>query len=339
MRDSLRPPALLPALLFGLCFSCAAHSDRSLGIQEASGVTRRGDELLMVGDEGAGTYFRYPLPKNGNPLIAIETDRLKTVKWGGLPIVVDQEAIDVLADGRVVILSERLRALIDKDGMVAEYPQFVAESGNRGLEGLAVRTLPNGISQVAVVWEGGYPRYEALPKTVRDRVGRVSMLPVLLLHEIARGETGLRMREENLYVREFQVPVPPGAEPRAQRFRCPALVWSRFERDGRQEWGFILLLSSEYSLPPRSGSLEDCGSAVPGRGGERYCYKWLMRFDLEGLPVSDPIDLTAILPPDIANRNWEGMGWFKKEQSLVLVYEEEAVNRGFAYVVDLPDDW
>lgn len=325
-----RTPLFTFAVL--LLLGCAAHTGEKRGIREASGIAREGDEILIVGDEDAGTYFRYKLPPGENPLIPIESERLISVVWAGLPIVIDQEAIDILADGRVVVLSERLRSLIDKDGVVAEYPHFAAESGNRGLEGIAVRKMSDGSSRIASLWEGGYPRFSALPRTIREKAGRIAMQPVLLLHDIAPGERDLHLRKEDLHIREFQVPLPPGSEPEAQRFRSPALVWHRFERGGQMEWGFILLLSSEFSLAPGPGSPEDCG-------GERYCFKWLMKFDREGLPVGDPIDLDTLLPADIAPRNWEGMDWYEEGSSLILIYEEDPDRQGFAYIIDLPDNW
>jgi hypothetical protein len=48
---------------------------------------------------------------------------------------VDLEAVDILADGRVVALSERLHALVSDGGLVAEYPDFLGEVGGIGLEG------------------------------------------------------------------------------------------------------------------------------------------------------------------------------------------------------------
>ncbi len=326
-------------LVFLASLSFAAWPGEKRGIREASGIARMGDEILIVGDEDAGTYFRYKLPSGESPLIPLKNKLLKNVVWAGLPIVIDQEAIDILADGRVVILSERLRSLMDKNGVVAEYPQMTAESGNRGLEGLAVRKMKDGTSRVAALWEGGYPRYSGLPPAYREKVGRNAMRPLLLLHDIEDGDRGIRLKEKDLYIREFEVPLPPGLEPEAQRFRAPALVWHRFERAGHREWGLILLLSSEYSLPPRAGSVEDCGGIYPGKKGDRYCMKLLQKFDLDGLPVGDPLNLTQLLPADIADRNWEGMDWYEEGKSLILIYEEDPDKAGFAFVINLPDRW
>ncbi len=66
-------------------------------------------------------------------------------------LAVDLEAIDVLADGRVVVISERLRSMVSKDGVVVGYDDPFAEFGERGLEGLAVRKVDDKTSKVAVL--------------------------------------------------------------------------------------------------------------------------------------------------------------------------------------------
>jgi hypothetical protein len=54
--------------------------------------------------------------------------------------------VDILGDGRIVALSERLRSLISTDDLVVQYDDPLA--------GLAVRRLDADGSQVAVLWEG-----------------------------------------------------------------------------------------------------------------------------------------------------------------------------------------
>ena len=69
----------------------------------------------------------------------------------------DLEAINVLADGRVVVLSERLRALFGESGMIADYGAPLSEFGKRGLEGLAVRRVKDSTSLVEVCGRGATP--------------------------------------------------------------------------------------------------------------------------------------------------------------------------------------
>ncbi len=311
-------------------------TDMPSGIEEASGIARHGDELLIVGDEGASRCYRCPVSGDEKGVVALDEDRLLMETWTASSLPLDLEGVEVLADGRTVVLSERLHALLDREGVVAEYPKLASEFGNRGLEGVAVRPLEDGISRVAVLWEGGYPLYRALPEAYRGPTGRPPMRPMLFIHNVAPGERNLVYEEEDLVIIDLDVPLPGGTPPRAQRFRAPDLVWYRFGGESSGEWGFIVLLSSEYALPPEPGSAGDCPG---GLSGERYCYKWLMRFDASGRPVGEPADLDRLIPDHLASRNWEGMDWFVEGESLVLVYEERADRRGNVAIIDLPATW
>ncbi|MBM3797444.1 MAG: hypothetical protein FJW31_26115, partial [Acidobacteria bacterium] len=99
----------------------AVAQPQSRGIVEASGVTRVGDALLVVDDSDIGAYFRVPLPKAPPPLLDLNALRPNRVELKNRGLGVDLESIGMLADGRVVALSERLRLLVSNSGIVAEY--------------------------------------------------------------------------------------------------------------------------------------------------------------------------------------------------------------------------
>jgi len=286
-------------------------------ITEASGVVRQGDTLLIVDDGQPGAYFRLPLDGQKGPLIPLNPERLERVPVPNANLVTDLEAIDLLADGRVVILSERLRALFSAEGIVAEYASSFAEFGGRGLEGLAIRPLAEQRSQVAVLSEGGYPDYERVPAQLRQAVGRKPLRPVIQIHRLLPRDHAIRIEATHLV--ELDVPLPAGRPPRAQRFRAPDLVWHRGP-DGKL--GFIVLLTSLNS-----------------EGKRQYLYHWLQRFALDGSRVGEPLDLNQVAPPKLKGANWEGMGWFEEGESLVLVYESHPDPRAEAFVLELPPEW
>ena len=64
------------------------------------------------------------------------------------------EGVDVLPDGRIVALSERLHALVGDGGLVAEYPDFL---GGIGLEGLSARAAADGSAVLQRVSADGHP--------------------------------------------------------------------------------------------------------------------------------------------------------------------------------------
>ncbi|MBZ0268921.1 hypothetical protein K8I85_12245, partial [bacterium] len=135
--------------------------------------------------------------------------------------------------------------------------------------------------------------------------------------------------------------LPPGAEPTAQRFRAPDLVWHRLP-GAPERWGFLALLSSEWAAPPPEGDEGACSKQDDGQA-VRYCYRWLQRFTAEGAAFGEPLDLEPYLPDELRFANWEGMGWFVPGASLVLVYDESGARRRLdppvALVVPLPDEW
>ncbi|MDT7043044.1 hypothetical protein [Candidatus Nitronereus thalassa] len=335
----------------GLGFSQVTKENeecKKVEIREASGIARLGDKLVIVDDGKPGTYYPFDAPKAGTDIIPIpKLCGVKIPDGKQSQLGIDLEAIDILANSQVVVLSERLRALIGKDGILTEYDSPLSELGNRGLEGLAVRTLDNGSSRVAVLWEGGYPEKNDLPLQLQDLVGTIPFFPIIWVHDVGRnGELIQSSCKENpnpcrklkekdaLKHLRLDVPKPQGTEPFAQRFRAPDLVWHQWDQmqNGKKEWGFIVLLSSESTdsqLPP----------------DERFKHKWLQRFTMEGRPFSGPLDLSDVIEKGSASdknklkkANWEGLGWFEEGERLVLVYDDKKATP-VAFLVTIPNDW
>ncbi|MEW5976994.1 MAG: hypothetical protein AB1898_14425 [Acidobacteriota bacterium] len=290
-------------------------------IEEASGVARRGESLLVVDDSAAGRFFEVPLQGTDSffPLNRAGM-RAVTVDQGSLAL--DLEGICLLADGRVVLLSERLCALVGERGLVASYEGMVSEFGRRGLEGVCARPLPDGSSRVAVLWEGGYPDAHFVPPTVKQCLGHSALQPFILVHDLGRGAANVKVHRRDLRQQvTLDVPLPPGNEPDAQRFRAPDLVWYRWP-DKEDSWGFLVLISSQNSVER-----------------PEYLYHWLQRFDEEGRPVGNPLDLADYLPASVKAANWEGLGWYEPGKQLALVHEGEAGSPPHAFLLTLPESW
>ena len=292
-------------------------------IREASGVIRQADSLLVVDDSVSGAYFIVPLAGEKDALIPLRGTGVRRISLPACPLVPDLEGVDRLADGKLVFLSERLRSLVGEDGLIAEYDSLLGEFANRGLEGVAVRPLPGGVSRIAVVWEGGYPEYAAVPWSLRGTAGRQSMRPLVVVHDLNSGVRGveLKMRDAKLAV-ELEVPKPAGEEPEAQRFRAPDLVWTRSRNGSADDWIFLVLIVSQDSVE-----------------SPQYLYHWLQRFDLKGKPIGEPLDLAQFLPKEISHANWEGLSWFESGKSLVLVHEGNRRLPAHAFILNLPEDW
>lgn len=283
-------------------------------------MVRTGGQLLIADDAEVGAYYRVTMPKSGGPLYNLNHLRPEriTIKSPGLGI--DIESIGVLADGRVVLLSERLRSLVSDKGIVAEYDSELAEMGKRGLEGLAIRPNADGSSRVAVLWEGGYPDFGQTPRGGMKGPWK----PLIVIHDVPRNRVVGRVRLKDAAATiELDVPDPDKLEiPEAQHFRAPDFCWYQWMQDGKQTLGFLVLLSSQN------------GIAKPV-----FRYKWLQRFNLEGKPVGEPLDLGKIFPKEVAGANWEGLNWYEPGKSVVLVHEEDAPLPPHAYILELPADW
>lgn len=71
-------------------------------------------------------------------------------------------------------------------------------------------------------------------------------------------------------------------------------------------------------------------------------YAWLQRFDLDGQPVGDPVDLKSRLPPDLDGLNWEGLAWYEEGESLLLIDDISGKRPGgppYVVVLSLPEEW
>jgi hypothetical protein len=103
----------------------------SRGVAEASGVARKGDRLLVVSDADPGAYYEFSLAGALGPVIPMPLASVTRQHLAGDELGVDLEAIDVLADGRIVALSERLRSLLSESGIVFQYDDPLSELGER----------------------------------------------------------------------------------------------------------------------------------------------------------------------------------------------------------------
>lgn len=308
--------------------------DTSRGVSEASGVTRDGNRLLIVADADPGAYYSFPLSNDAGPLVQLPPDSVTRHCLSGGELGVDLEAIDVLADGRIVALSERLRSIISSNGLVFQYDDPLAELGERGLEGLAVRKCDHGTSDVAVLWEGGYVEDSEVMAQIRDRdrLRGWPLLPVILTHRIERDQRGMKIKiDSDDELVELQVP-NPDSEPDGWRFRAPDLVWHKWRAtNGTELDGFIVLLNSQLRRFQTKKAM--------------FGPRWLQRFDRKGKPVGAHLDVDDIakelLHDDrLRGANWEGLGWWDEGRRVVLVHDKsKAIDPPVALIVDLQRFW
>ncbi|MEM8686886.1 MAG: hypothetical protein AAGF81_06140 [Pseudomonadota bacterium] len=327
-------------------------------LQETSGVVRSGDDLLMVGNEDAGTLFRYTMPDPSKRVFALEaaTARYEQIK-SGAHLARDLEDIAILADKRVVLLSEELSLLLDMNGnIVVDYDGPFASFGNRGLEGVDVRPDATGqgealASRIAVVWEGGNPQRKKLLWGLQGLAEKKGELrPVVLTHTLKAGQTGLSVKagmkkqkdgkpghenfrkELKAELFELDVPQPPDHVDQGRVYRVPALVWKKLKVGAETQWGFIALLS----VYKKSQNIDE---------------KRLHKFKANGKRCGKPLKLDALFedankhrhasaPKAKVSWNWEGMSWFDdKRKSLVLVPDRDKDDKASAVVITPAADW
>lgn len=332
-----------------------------LRLKEASGVTAVGDTLLLVGDDNPGRYFKLPIPDTHVRVFAPDPDHLIEVPLPGAELAVDLEAIDVLTDGRVVVLSEDLTALVgplssdtDVCGLIARYPPAMNEFGNRGVEGLAVRPAAHGGSEIAVLWEGGYGYLPLIPSELQPTIGHEPLKPVVVIHTVPADSTVGWVSRDNRMI-TLNPPEPPGEVPEALRYRGADLVWHQWQDGDTTVDGFIVVIAASNS---------------PEDGGPTYLTGELQRFDLNGEPVGDAIDLHAEalrllndavmsfdddLPDSLAEHmdtvrgmfeardeytaNFEGLGWSRAGEQLVVVFDGYPTEPTLVFFIDVPEEW
>jgi hypothetical protein len=352
---------ILTLLIVAAGTSRAAPAGYELSLKEASGITARNDTLFMVGDENPGRYFALPVTDTSLRVLAIEPSQLEEIPFPGCELASDLEAIDILADGRIVAISEDLTAMIGllpggngRCGLIARYMPSLSEFGNLGLEGLAVQPAPHGASQIAVLWEGGYPAIRYMPHELVPLARRHAFHPLVVMHTLpADSIAGWVARPDSMIT--LNVPTPRGSEPDAMRYRASDLVWHTWHENGEPVEGFIAIIAA-YNSPVDSSPAYNTGE--------------LLRFKLNGDPVGTPLDLHAeaarslndLSDEDIAaysapvqqhvrnvrdifndsdgsNANFEGLGWFRPGKRLVIVFDSYPVEPTLVFFIDLPDDW
>ena len=281
-------------------------------VREASGIVVKDSSFLIVGDDTPGTYFKYNIreqdkPSGKGPLLSrIEIDKAEEKKLGG-GLALDLESVDFFQDGRIAVISERLNALVMESGIAADYPSNMAEVGGRGIEGLAISSA----DRIATLWEGGYFNPKDLPDKIPN-VGRTScgpLNPIVCIHDLPDPDEDddlsvCKPNGKNNYNDEIIVLMVPNAPDPSQAFRATDLVWSADNKS------IIVLLSSTDSA----------------NGAFRY--KWLQRFSMKGEPEGSPLNLCdkGYLPNDLRSgrhTNFEGLGWYDKGKSLVLINDHE----------------
>jgi len=334
-------------LIIFLGISCTVLSDAqtqedSILFREASGIMRIGDTLIIVCDDSPEEYYKYKIDATAQKIVLKDSSKLRKCKLDLGPLNNDLESVDRLASGELVFLSENLRSLVTKNQLLIEYSRQFSEYGKRGLEGLAIRPVPSmeGRSVIAVLWEGGYPNRKDCPIETNQNYLDRAYSPIIRIDtliekvidggkgEIKGGTISYSVKEGKTIVLDMG-PVngwidtisPRGMEPNAYRFRGPDLIWYKE--------GFIVLLSSERS--PQLANIKD----------DRYGSKALQYFNLEGIPLTDPINLDSLFVGTGAksNLNWEGLAWYEHNESFVLINDNKKAEQPTAVIIDIPVGW
>ncbi len=353
---------LLICVLLAVSTTIAANPP----LTEASGICRVGDSLYIVSDDVPGGYFVYTIPDPSARIIPIDTAQLTFRTLPGAESAIDLEAIDILADGRIAVVSERSASLLAPGDscrgdyrMITAFGKKMTELGNRGVEGLAAMALPDGSTRVAALWEGGFPVTSFLPDSAQPLLDGVWMAPRLVVYDLPPCGGDGWLTEALSYV-ELQVPLPEvsGRDRYPQRLRGSDLVWYTWTADdGNEETGLIAVLGSENGPP------------VFDPGAKEYRHQWLLRFSIGGQPVGQRVDLRAellyslrTLDPDFFSElpshvaehtqrvfdelkrnqysaNFEGMGWYIEGESVIVIYDRYPLDPPIAFVIPIPDFW
>lgn len=277
---------------------------------EASGVVVDGQGLIIVSDDTPGTIYRYAFNKrNKENLYTNNYTRLATIPIDNVESQLlfsksakDLESIDMLSTGEILVLSEQSRALFSTQGLVARYPKIMTEVRGRGLEGLAI----NSKNQVAALWEGGYYSPSLLEQSFTQenkKAGKRSAAhkPIFCIHPFPFSlKTKVCQNGKGMGVLE----VPATPDP-TQVFRAPDLVWDVDDQS------FIVLLSSLNAA------------------SDEFRYMWLQKFTTSGEAIGEALNLCdkGYLPAPLRfgkASNIEGLGWYEKGKSLILINDHKA---------------
>lgn len=359
MRDPLIHPNLKRLfaflLLAGIPFDaspnpatsdCAGHASEP---HEISGIDVDGGVLYLVDDEVTGRVFRYPLR-------GVDASRPFRMKWplGFLTEdphmgadADDLEAVRYLPGYGPIALSECHRTFYGPSGPVLQLPEIHQEFANRGLEGFDIK-LRDDRFWFVVLHEGGYPeREDVLHHDPNSDAWKTWINPYIFTF-IFNPRTGtpstpafaapVSLNLASLHAQYYDPEYRTAAEPGAQRFRAPAVLWQ--EMSDTREPVLLVLLSSENQPPEPS----DVPSNSPPIPPVRYRYKLLQRFSLSGSPIGKPIDIDEYPSVIAAGHsypnapNWEGMAWFEKGKSVILV-NDKPPDTPVAVVIELPEDY
>jgi hypothetical protein len=307
------------AVALGLIVGSACNSGHSESVadqkplREASGLAHDGQHFWIAGDDISDAYYVYDLqpsdlPQGTGPILSKITVDTAHVRRFPLTsdLAIDLEGVALVSENQPLLLSERLRALIlPPNHVIAEFSDQLAETGGRGLEGVAIRRISDSQAAIAVLWEGGLVEINRISRSLPEKGELATHVfkPLVCVDTVALPITVTTVKREPCKkdgLIELQVPVAAGDT--SQHFRAPDLVWLP---DGNS---FLVLLSSQNWVPR---------GATPA-----YKYKWLQRFDLSGKPIGTPLNLCSILPypvRDSLSGNVEGMTWYEEGKSVALV--------------------
>lgn len=267
-----------------------------------------GDRLVLVGDASPGQVISIdvtgmPSGAGSGPLIhamVIDTGRVTTI---GGDLALDLESLEISQRGEILVLSERLHALVGRNGIVAEYPDSMSEIGGKGLEGVAV--AEDGL--VAALWEGGFYEQRKLPN-VAGFAATAPLKPVVCVHRVDATDTEVNCEQNGPVA--LDVPTPPVS---TQAFRAADLVW-----DGTDT--LLVLLTSTNAA------------------NDAFKYKWLQKFNLDGTRSGLPLNLCAqgYLPDELRDgrdSNFEGLDWYEEGRVVVIVNDHK--EPGTAVFIDV----
>jgi hypothetical protein len=278
--------------------------------EDPSGITVHDGIVYIVGNKSNRKYFRFDakgLPKV-NGIVKLDTLDSEEVISVSHKRATDLESIDVI-EGELVVLSEDSRRIIHHDRTLVDYSNLPSLKESKregcGLEGMAIRELPDHSSQIAVIWEGGIFRDEQLQP------------PLLLTHRVAQSFHGTKTVLHASVWEDRLVPIKiDDALPHTQ-FRCPDIAWCW--STSTDEWALILLLSHRH---------ED---------HEKY----LQVYNLSGKPISPPVRLDASgMPEERLDQNWEGLCWHTDENGdhLLLVNDTNKRSKMLVCRVSAPNE-